>query len=612
MRARAFAACLLAAALTACATGPFPVARNAHIRADAAPPEPVPGSIPRPVQQAIVLPPPKPAARAETYSVVVNNVRAQDLLFALARDAKLNVDIHPGIVGTVTLNAIDQTLPQLLNRIRKQVDMRYELDGPNLLVMPDAPYLRTYRVDYVNMSRELTGTVSINTQIASGGSASGGLAGGAAGAIGAGNVSSTSIKNESKNRFWDDLEKNIKDILRETDKILPEGSSETFIERVGAPPTSASSTSPVNARRARTSAQPQAAPGLQQNPLDADDTETTLVRRATFREAASVIVNSASGTVTVRATGRQHEKINEFLESVMAAAKRQVLIEATIVEVALSDGYRQGIDWSRTRAATGSTFGIAGPGLGSSSSGQVTPFILTYLNKNSPLDVNLAVQFLESFGTVRVLSSPRLSVLNNQTALLKIVDSIVYFNVKADTTTNQTNAQTTVTTTPQSVSVGLVMAVTPQISEREAVILNIRPTISSVTGFKQDPNPDVAKAGLTNLVPEIRTREIESVLRVPSGDVAVLGGLMEDRVDYKTGRIPFLGAIPGVGEIFNNRNNAVQKTELVIFLRPIVVREASLRGDYRPYREQLPADDFLLDPQSRERRLVPPQGAAQP
>lgn len=323
-------------------------------------------------------------------------------------------------------------------------------------------------------------------------------------------------------------------------------------------------------------------------------------------------MNAGSGTVTVRATGRQHEKVQEFLESVLAAVKRQVLIEATIVEVTLSDGYRQGIDWSRTRAATGSTFGITRPGLGSSSSGQVTPFILTYLNKNAPLDVNLAVQFLESFGTVRVLSSPRLSVLNNQTALLKIVDSIVYFDVKASTTTNQTSAVTSFSTTPQSVSVGLVMAVTPQISEREAVILNIRPTISSVIGFKQDPNPEIARAGLTNSVPEIRTREIESVLRVSSGDVAVLGGLMEDRVDYKTGRIPFLGAIPGVGEIFNNRNNAVQKTELVIFLRPIVVREPSLRGDYRPYREQLPADDFLLDPQSRERRVVPPQGAAQP
>ena len=124
------------------------------------------GSIPQPVQQSVVLPRPKARPKAETYSVVVNNVRVQDLLFALARDARLNVDVHPGINGSVTLNAIDQTLPQLLGRIAKQVDMRYELDGPNLAVMPDTPYLKNYKIDYVNMSRDVTGTVSTNTQIA--------------------------------------------------------------------------------------------------------------------------------------------------------------------------------------------------------------------------------------------------------------------------------------------------------------------------------------------------------------------------------------------------------------------------------------------------------------
>ena len=97
------------------------------------------GTIPQPVQQSVPLPRPKAAVKTETYSVVVNNVNVHDLLFALARDAKLNVDIHPGISGTVTLNAIDQTLQQLLTRISKQVDMRFELDGPNLAVMPDSP-----------------------------------------------------------------------------------------------------------------------------------------------------------------------------------------------------------------------------------------------------------------------------------------------------------------------------------------------------------------------------------------------------------------------------------------------------------------------------------------
>ncbi|MGH7865628.1 MAG: type II and III secretion system protein, partial [Candidatus Binataceae bacterium] len=107
---------------------------DTHLRAD---PSPVEATIPAPVQVAPVLPPPRPAAPAETYTVVVANVRAQDLLFALARDARLNVDIHPGITGMVTLNAIDQTLPQLLKRIARQIDIRYENDGPTLIVLRD-------------------------------------------------------------------------------------------------------------------------------------------------------------------------------------------------------------------------------------------------------------------------------------------------------------------------------------------------------------------------------------------------------------------------------------------------------------------------------------------
>jgi len=182
------------------------------------------GSIPQTVQQSIPLPRPKATGKTETYSVVVNNVKVHDLLFALARDARLNVDIHPGISGNVTLNAIDQTLPQLLNRIARQVDMRFELDGPNLAVMPDSPYLRHYKIDYVNMSRDVTGTVSTNTQISTSAlSATAATSGGS-------NTSRIQIENKSRNRFWESLEKNLKDLLYETDKIFPEGSTETVTE----------------------------------------------------------------------------------------------------------------------------------------------------------------------------------------------------------------------------------------------------------------------------------------------------------------------------------------------------------------------------------------------
>lgn len=554
--------------------------------------------------------PPAPPSQApgsavplETYSVVVTGVRLQDLLFALARDAHLNVDIHPGITGSVTLNAISQTLPQILARIARQADVRFEFDGTTLRVMPDTPFLRLYRLDYVNLSRQMSGTVATNTQIATSGAGS--VAAGqsaSANPIGGGNISATRIENTSRNQFWDSVEKNLKDLLRETDKILPEGSRETLIENSGSSVTTGSAMPAVPAQppraRGRSTTPRSTAPG---GPSAAQSTTTTLVQQSTFREAAAVIANRETGVLTVRATGRQHEKVEEFLEQVTQAARRQVLIEATIVEVALGDTYRQGIDWSRVLAG-GTRFGLTGPGLGSTAGSGATPFSLAYQSRDG---IDSTVKLLESFGTVKVLSSPKLSVLNNQTAAIKVVEEYVYFTVKADTSqTTNAGVLTTVTTTPQAVSVGLVMTVTPQISETDEIILNIRPTISSISDFRRDPNPNIP-ATIPNLVPQIRTREIESILRIENGETAILGGLMEDRIDYRTGRVPLIGSLPLFGEVFTSRDNGVQKTELVIFLRPVVVREARLLARTPQLREHLPGEDFFRNTPSPGQRNFP-------
>jgi len=560
------------------------------------------GDIPAPVQQSLALPKPRAVPRSETYSVVVNNVPVRDLLFALARDARVNVYTPPGIPGTVSLNAINQTLPQLLTRISKQVDMRFELDGPNLAVMPDSPYLKHYKVDYVNMARTVTGTVSTNTQINTNQPGGPGGTGASPTAAGSANVSNTSIQNNSRNMFWEQLEKNIKDILHETDKVFPEGSSETLIEQANAQTATGAAALPQGSGpRAAQSI----AGALQANPSPASASQATgssMVRRSTFREAASVIMNPESGVVTVRATSRQHEKIQEFIDRVITSSRRQVLIEATIVEVQLSEGYQQGIEWTKViTGATGAGFSLTPASINSNVGSALTPFTLAYNNKQSNFEINSIVNILQAYGTAKVLSSPRLSVMNNQTALLKVVENFVYFNVKADTTST-VNVGTTVavTTTPQSVSVGLVMTVTPQVSSGDAVILNVRPTISSISELKEDPNPSIP-AGIKNYVPQIRTREIESVMRVNSGEVAVLGGLMEDGVNWKTGRVPLAGQIPLIGEIFNTRNNAAIKSELVIFLRPVIIRDPSLSGDYAGYRSQLPGDDFFS--QTREAQI---------
>jgi general secretion pathway protein D len=596
------AAPLLALTIAACSNAPVAPPSVGHIEASPQATTAPNSGIPQPVQNTVTPPKPRAAAKVETYSVVVNNVRVQDLLFALARDAKVNVDIHPGIMGTVTLNAIDQTLPQLLARIAKQVDMRWEMDGPNLAVMPDSPYLQTYKVDYVNMSRDTDGSVMVTTQVASTGAGASTASGGAA--SGGGNNSLTRVKNEAKHHFWETLDKNIKDILRETDKILPEGSSETVIERADQQATSGTG---AQAAGGRGTAASQAGIAGSPNPATLQQSGTTVVKRTTFREAASVIINPESGIVAVRATGRQHERVQEFLSQVMASARRQVMIETTIAEVTLSDNYQQGIDW---KAAPVGGKGFTISQLGSSVTGSsLTREIVNigFSNTSSRLgSITAAVKLLDEFGTVKVLSSPKLSVLNNQTAVLKVVDNLVYFTIKADTTTSNTSTNTTYTTTLNSVPVGLVMSVTPQISENDTVLLNIRPSISRKYDEVEDPNPALKSSQLTaaisSKIPVIRTREMESMIRVENGNIAVMGGLMEDGQENNDTAVPAISRIPILGNLFQNKNDTRRKTELVVFLRPIVIKNASLDGDYASFRSQLPRKDFFdgkVGPNSR-------------
>ncbi|MCC6657472.1 MAG: pilus (MSHA type) biogenesis protein MshL, partial [Rhodocyclaceae bacterium] len=519
-------------------------------------------------------------------------------LFALARDAKLNVDIHPGIAGTVTLNAIDQTLPQLLNRIAKQVGMRFELDGPNLVVMPDSPFLRTYKVDYVNMTRDTTGNVAINTQIASISPTAAGAGGAGAAAGGtSGNVSSTKVDNVAKNRFWETLEQNIKDILRETEKAI-------IVKRRVAEGQEQAAAAGATAQPGAAGAAP-AAPSQIQVQIAPPQQQSTASKEYETLQAASVMVNREAGFLMARATSRQHEKIQEFLDKVLTSARRQVLIEATLVEVRLNQNYQQGIDWQYiNQGAAGRalgqggitrtiTFNPATNTIGATTSTNPLPSALTSSLFSLAFrrgDFLTAIRLLETFGTLKVLSSPKLSVLNNQTAILKVVKNEVYFQVKADTSQGQTSTLTNLTTTPQSVSVGLVMSVTPQISENNSVLLNVRPTISRITGYKQDPHPSLV---IVNNVPEIETREMESLMQINNGDIAVLGGLMQDVVNNTDDAVPGISRIPILGNIFTHRNDVTTKTELVVFLRPTVIRDASIQGDYSSFRSNLPRDDFF-------------------
>lgn len=489
--------------------------------------------IPAPVTQMPVVPEPTPAVAQETFSVVVTDVPLDQLLFSLARDAKINIDVHPGLSGQVTLNAIDQTLLQILDRIAAQVPIRYHFEDRLLVVEPDQPYLRSYYIDYVNLTRSSSTTNSISTQIATtGGSAVEGAAGGSGSGGGDGNNSSTAVNSASDNQFWSGLKKNIAGMIG----------------------------------------------------LDSADAGTDI----------SVIVSSETGLLTVRATHKQHLVIQEYLDRLMHSARRQVLIEATVVEVELNKKYQFGVDWSALNDnGTGLSFNqeLLGTSLNSP-----PVFTIDYLSNTSWGTIASTVKMLQEFGNVKVLSSPKIMAINNQTALLKVVDNVVYFTIESETLVNSNSpGLATFTTTPHTVAVGFFMSVTPQISREEAVILNVRPTISRVTGFVADPNPELARENIESLIPQIQVREMESVLRVRSGQIAVLGGLIQDSIDLQDKGIPGLTSLDVVGDAFTYRNNQHKKSELVIFLRPRVV--TSIDQPLDVYSDLLPDPDKPLGPQ---------------
>ena len=549
--------------------------------------------IPKPVTNNAFVPPPKPKAKEQTYSVVVNEVPVKEILFALARESKLNIDIHPSIQGRVTLNAVDQTLPAILERLSKQVDLTYKIEGNVLSISPDMPVLRTYKVDYVNMSRDTTGFIGVAAEISgTGRSASTGASGASASASGSGassNSSRTQVSSISKHHFWETLIQNIKDILAETDK-------EVLISRNG---NTAQSETPVNtsgeAGDAASSASQPANLGVPRN--TAQDREEARTEYKTLF-AATVIANQEAGIINVRGTSKQHEKVQEFLDKVMSSAKRQVLIEATIVEVRLNDGYQAGIDWSRLNNAGNSGFTFqqsftpsitASPSNVAASAGLIAGYV------NAARNISASISLLKQFGDTKVLSSPKLMVLNNQTAVLKVVDNLVYFTVQSQisqaTASGGQNLQS-VTTTANTVPVGVVMSVTPQINDGGEVNINVRPTISSLIRYVQDPNPQIP-VNINQGIPEIQVREMESMLQINSGNTAVLGGLMQDQIQRNTDKAPGLSDIPGIGRLFTGRNDTNKKTELVIFLRPTVIKNASLESDeLQSYKQYLPSQQL--------------------
>lgn len=564
--------------------------------------------------------------------MVVSEVPVKTLLFALARDNRLNVDIHPSIAGQVTINATDQTLPQLLDRIAQQADLRYEMTGNTVRLQRDTPYLGHYAVDYVNLKRQSSSQTSVSSQLGTGSTAG---------------SSNASISNATDNQFWDTLIHNACLIVgaanlefKQKDDIAQKQERERerddrlriAMELSRAAPNSASGTGTstpfmTNAGTPDLLKQVLATKdGTDKVECGSGSASASGSSASSNASATNIVVNRETGQLAVYTTSRGHEQFRQFLDRISASARRQVLIEATIVEVTLSNASQQGVNWQKVVQGgllRGLSFQMLPSGTGAFSGSQDASLLRMSYTSGSG-DWSGVLTLLESFGQARVLSSPKISVLNNQTAALKVVDNYVYVTISFTPGTFTPNATgQLVRTTPDtytsninSVPVGFVMTVTPQVAESGEVTLNVRPTISRVVREIIDPNPALlgATPPIVNRIPIVQSRELESVLRVQSGEIAVLGGLMQDASNDGEDAVPGISRIPLLGEAFKQKQQTRSKTELVVFLRPVVVGDPSLNGDYKAFKPLLPSSSFFKDaaPEAFGRKPIEPPPSRQP
>ena len=519
-----------AAILAGCATSiPRGEATRASIEAaldEAALPPVTPAEVAAALLPEVGVELPDPAANNERFDVDTDKTPARTFFMALVKGTPYNMVVHPDVSGKISLSMKSVTVPQVLEAVSDVYGYAVRETRTGFVVLPAAVQSRIFQIDYLNLTRSgisrtrvSFGAVSTGAR----GSSRSGQDGSAAPQRGTSQAGS-GIETIYEADFWTELQETLEQIVG-TDKDH------------------------------------------------------------------QVVVNAQSGVIVVRAMPEKLRHVEEYLEIVQGIAQRQVIIEAKIIEVQLSDGFQAGINWvavaQNSRGDT-YTFGQHTPPTGFGGDiedlggepilvepGEVTTgFINTAVGGAFTMafdigDFNSIIELLEAQGETRVLSSPRVSTLNNQKAVIK-VGSDEYFvtDISTDTVTGTASATSRdITLTP--FFSGIALDVTPQISANNEIILHIHPTVSEVT----DQQKVITVSGETDTLPLAfsEIRESDSIVRAKSGQIIVIGGLMRRSMKSQVFGTPGLRRIPVIGKLFQSKREIETKTELVILLRPIVV-----------------------------------------
>ncbi len=475
------------------------------------------------------------------FDLAVNNAPAQQVFMGIASGTRYSMLLHPEVAGNLTVNLKDVSVPEAMTAVRELYGYDFRIEGNRIFVQPLTAQTRFYSINYPSSVRRgqselrvisgaVTDSAGSGAALGASGGNSGGNSGGSAGS--SKQLETSRVSTDQKSDFWGELQASV--------GLL-----------IGCSGGGGQLTCPAG---------------------------------------HSLMTSPHTGMLAVRALPAEQRQVSEYLKAAQISVERQVMIEAKILEVTLNEGAQSGINWAAIGSSGPSAIGL------SSNVGQATfpststPFLsstqnfgaLNLASNNSVVGLAFQtnsfaalVQFLESQGDVQVLSSPRIAAINDQKAVLKVgTDNFFVTNVSTTSTTTGSTASTTPSVTLQPFFSGISLDVTPQIDAAGDIILHVHPSVSQVTTNNQVIN--LGSAGSLSLpLASSTVSETDSIVRLHDGEIAAIGGLMKLQSQDSGSGVPGLSTIPGLGALFKYKNVTRLKQELVILLKPTVIKQQS-------------------------------------
>ena len=467
------------------------------------------------------------------FDIKVHRAKVRQFFMGLVEDSSYNMILHPKVKGRITLDLKNVSVADVMEVVRDVYGYDFEQTKTGYSVFPNTMRTRIFTFNYLNVNRSGGSKMSVSS-----GQVTESVTGTGATASTTQSISGSSINTESKSDFWRELK----------------------------------------------------------------DSLSALVGN---KKGRNVVVSPQSGMVVVRAMPHELRAVEKFINKTQSFVQRQVIIEAKILEVELNERFQSGINWAALQTSGadsaligqtggGSIFGGSGITGIAGNTGDLNPSALSQITGtaasafggmfslalNVGNDFTAFIELLKTQGDVQVLSSPQISTVNNQKAVIKVgKDEFFITDVESNTSTTTATATTQSNVELTPFFSGVALDVIPQISESGEIILHIHPTVSTVTEKIKDIS---ISSGTSLSVPlAVSTiRESDSIIRAKSGQVVIIGGLMQNSVEERVSKVPLLGDIPLLGALFRHTQEVAKKSELVILLKPIVMDSEQQMDEY--------------------------------